>query len=84
MTPALEVEDLSVSYGRVPVLFDLDLRVEAGETLAVLGSNGAGKSTLLKAISGLLPVDRGAVRLHGTDVTSAPAEGRLGHGLVHL
>jgi ABC-type branched-subunit amino acid transport system ATPase component len=84
MTPALEVENLSVSYGRVPVLFDLDLRVEAGETLAVLGSNGAGKSTLLKAISGLLPVDSGAVRLHGTDVTSAPTEGRLGHGLVHL
>jgi ABC-type branched-subunit amino acid transport system ATPase component len=84
MAPALEVEGLSVSYGRVPVLFDLDLHVEAGETLAVLGSNGAGKSTLLKAISGLLPVDSGTVRLDGTDVSSTPTEGRLGHGLVHL
>jgi ABC-type branched-subunit amino acid transport system ATPase component len=81
---ALEVEQLHVSYGRVPVLFGLDLHVEAGETLAVLGSNGAGKSTLLKAISGLLPVDGGTVRLNGTDVTSMPAERRIGLGLAHL
>jgi branched-chain amino acid transport system ATP-binding protein len=50
----LEVRGLDVAYGPVQVLFGVDLTVEQGEIVALLGTNGAGKSTLLKAVSGLL------------------------------
>ena len=44
----LEIESLRAGYGRLPVLFDIDLSVDQGEVLAIVGPNGAGKSTLLK------------------------------------
>ncbi len=50
----LSVEGLNVSYGRLQVLWDVSLRVEAGEVVSVIGPNGAGKTTLLKTIVGLL------------------------------
>ena len=68
----LVVQDLHVSYGPVPVLFDIDLEVAEGEILALLGTNGAGKSTLLRAISGVTEADFGAVVLDGRDITHAP------------
>jgi len=58
----LSVEALNVSYGRLQVLWDLSLRVEAGEVVSVIGPNGAGKTTLIKTIVGLLrpwPAERG-------------------------
>ena len=63
---------LDVSYGNVQVLFDVDLEVDEGEIVALLGTNGAGKSTLLKAISGVVEADRGAVIFDGRDITHAP------------
>src|SRR2546429_10020750 len=51
----LRLERVCAGYGRAPVLQDVDLRVEKGETVALLGPNGAGKSTLLAAITGTLP-----------------------------
>src|SRR5256885_16016412 len=57
----LLVRGLNVSYGSVQVLFDIDLEIEEGTCVALLGTNGAGKSTLLKAISGTVEADRGAV-----------------------
>lgn len=68
----LVVKGLHVSYGPVPVLFDIDLEVAEGEILALLGTNGAGKSTLLRAISGVTEADYGAVVLDGRDITHAP------------
>ena len=50
----LEVNSLSVSYGRIPALREVSLAVERGEIVALIGANGAGKTTLLKSISGLL------------------------------
>ena len=50
----LKVSNLSAAYGRVQVLWDINLEIRAGEIVALIGSNGAGKSTLLAAISGLL------------------------------
>ena len=50
---ALELRGIDFSYGKVQVLFGVDLTVARGETLALLGSNGAGKSTLLRVVSGL-------------------------------
>lgn len=82
--PLLEVEGVDVHYGDAQALFDVGLRVDAGETLAVIGANGAGKSTLLKTIAGLLRPSRGSVRFAGDDVTRLPAYRRqpLGVALV--
>jgi len=72
--PLLRVRDLRVAYGDVQILFGVDLDVEEGEIIALLGTNGAGKSTLLKAISGVVPAHRGAVVFDGRDITHAPPE----------
>ena len=63
--PVLQIHNLDFSYGPVQVLFDVNLDLQKGEVLALLGTNGAGKSTLLRAISGLGIPDRGVVRLNG-------------------
>ena len=65
--PVLQVHNLDASYGPLQVLFGVDLQVQRGEVLALLGTNGAGKSTLLRAISGLVFPDRGVVRMNGHD-----------------
>ncbi len=64
----LEVASLGKRYGEVPVFADLDLRVDAGEFVAILGESGIGKSTLLNAIAGLDVVDAGSVRIAGVDI----------------
>lgn len=68
----LLVRGLNVSYGSVQVLFDVDIEIEKGSCVALLGTNGAGKSTLLKAISGTVEADRGAVIFEGREITHAP------------
>lgn len=82
--PLLHTQGVSVAYGSLQVLFDVDLTVERGETLALLGTNGAGKSTLLKAITGLVPLRRGRVTFDGADLTDAPVEDRFEAGIVQL
>lgn len=67
----LEVEKLDVFYGASQILFGVDLEVQKGRTLALLGRNGAGKSTTLKAISGIAPPTRGSVRFAGRDLAGA-------------
>lgn len=76
----LEVESLTVAAGAFR-LRDVSLRVAAGECHAVLGPSGSGKSTLLRAILGLLPCERGRIRIDGEDVASVPVE-RRGLGYV--
>lgn len=61
----LEVHNLTVTYQRGPVLWDVDFAIPAGVLVGVVGPNGAGKSTLLKAAMGLLPLASGEVRLFG-------------------
>jgi ABC-type multidrug transport system fused ATPase/permease subunit len=61
-------EDVTFGYGPEPVLHDLDLRVRAGETVALVGPTGAGKSTIAKLLARLYDADRGAVRVDGVDV----------------
>jgi ABC-type branched-subunit amino acid transport system ATPase component len=78
------VRNLDFSYGKVQVLFDVNLEVHEGETLALLGTNGAGKSTLLRVISGLGVAERGVVRLRGRTVTYADPELRVRVGIVQL
>ncbi len=70
---ALHVEDLTVSYHRRPVLWDIDLDVPPGVMAAIVGPNGAGKSTLIKSVLELVPATAGHVRLFGKPY---PAERR--------
>ncbi|HET9647340.1 MAG TPA: ATP-binding cassette domain-containing protein [Microlunatus sp.] len=76
---ALAVQDLTVEYGRLPVLRGVGLEVHAGETVTLLGGNGAGKSTLVRAVLGLTPHQRGEVRLFGTPLARFSAWRRIGH-----
>lgn len=68
----LEVSKLKVSYGGINAVKGIDLSVEAGEMVALIGANGAGKTTTLKAVSGLLH-HGGRVRYNGEDVSRRPA-----------
>jgi manganese/zinc/iron transport system ATP- binding protein len=65
MEPVLEVHDLTVSYDRKPVLWDIDLELPQGKLIGVVGPNGAGKSTLIKAIMGLVDHSSGYVKIFG-------------------
>jgi ABC-type branched-subunit amino acid transport system ATPase component/MFS family permease len=80
----LIVRDLDVSYGPVQVLFGVDLELQEGEIVALLGTNGAGKSTLLRAISGLVPAQGGAIFFDGEDVTGLEPEDSFQYGLVQV
>lgn len=80
----LEIEGLSVGYGRDPVLQALDLELRRGEIATLVGANGAGKSTLLKAISGLMRPMAGRIRLEGRDLAGLGPAGRLRLGLAHV
>jgi branched-chain amino acid transport system ATP-binding protein len=68
----LDVAGLNVRYGKSHVVFDLDLRVDPGELVALLGRNGAGKTTTILGIVGLLPGASGEVRVGGNDVSQWP------------
>jgi branched-chain amino acid transport system ATP-binding protein len=79
----LEGHGLAAGYGRRPVVHDIDLYVERGEILAILGANGAGKSTTLLALAGALPTLAGEVRLCGRPTTAGlAARARRGMGLI--
>lgn len=77
----LELQGVCSGYGRLRVLFDVDLSVDAGEFVAVVGNNGAGKSTLLKTILGIVPVTGGQIRVAGKRVTHLPAHERFARGV---
>ena len=64
--PPLEIHDLTVAYHHRPVLYGIDLKLQAGQLVGLIGPNGAGKSTLIKAIMGLLPVTGGWVKIFGS------------------
>ena len=77
----LEVSAVSSGYGEAQVLWDVSLRVDAGEIVAVVGANGAGKSTLLGTISGLVAPWRGSVMFNGVDVAGRRPEQIVAAGI---
>ena len=81
MTPHLQIEDVSVTYGAVRALNRLSIHAAKGETVALIGPNGAGKSSLLLAIAGVVPLRSGAVRLEGRDLAGQEPEQRVGLGI---
>jgi len=82
--PALQVHNLDFYYGTNQVLFDMNLQVEEGEIVALLGTNGAGKSTLLRAVSGLSHPHRGVVRIFGVNCTYLEPEQIIDQGVALL
>ncbi len=78
----LLVRGVSVHYGAVQVLFNVDLEVDEGEIVALLGTNGAGKSTLLKAVAGLVDPTEGAIVFDGRDLSYTPADEAAGRGVT--
>jgi branched-chain amino acid transport system ATP-binding protein len=78
---ALDIRDLSVSYGKVEALHKATVRVAPGSIVTVIGPNGAGKSTMLNAIMGLLPA-AGAIRYEGEEIGGLETESRVARGLV--
>lgn len=81
---ALKVQHLSGGYGASQVLFDIDLSIEEGQVVCLMGRNGMGKTTTIQSVLGLLPKKAGRVTFHGVDITDVPADriSRLGIGLV--
>jgi branched-chain amino acid transport system ATP-binding protein len=82
--PILEVDGLSVRYGKVEALHGAAIKVRAGQIVSVIGPNGAGKSTLLNAIMGALPNTghaKGSVVYQGEDVSAVPVEKRVARGM---
>jgi branched-chain amino acid transport system ATP-binding protein len=82
--PLLEVAGLHTYYGQSHVLHGVELRLDAGETLALMGRNGMGKTTTLRSIFGLAPPRRGEIRIRGQRFTGAPPHlvARAGLALV--
>jgi len=82
--PLLELKDLVVAYGELPILHQVNLKVQSGELVSVLGANGAGKTTLLQAISGLLRAKAGSVHFRDQDISKMRAHELPGLGLAHV
>ncbi len=82
--PLLSCRGVDVSYDKVQILFGVDLDVEQGEIIALLGTNGAGKSTLLKAVSGLVDPHGGQILFGGADITHADAVTTAKQGIVQV
>jgi branched-chain amino acid transport system ATP-binding protein len=80
----LELAGVDVAYGDLPALSSVDLVVEAGETLSVVGANGAGKTTMLRTISGLLRARRGEIRFEGERIDRWPCHRVVERGVVHV
>jgi branched-chain amino acid transport system ATP-binding protein len=79
----LEVRSLTVRYGGICALEGVDLTVEAGEVVALLGANGAGKTTLLRAISRIVETDEGSIHFDGTDLGRVGAPKAVALGIGH-
>ena len=77
----LELDGVATSYGTVPMLRGVSLRVGKGEMVCLLGPNGAGKTTTFRAICGLLPLDRGSIRVAGRDLAGTRTERLAGLGI---
>ncbi|HXP29543.1 MAG TPA: ABC transporter ATP-binding protein [Stellaceae bacterium] len=82
--PLLEISGIDGGYGRVQVLWGVELDVYERETVVLLGANGAGKSTLLKAAMGLIPVWSGRILFGGADVTHLRTDRRVRKGMVYM
>lgn len=80
----LEIQDLESGYGEMQILWGIDLRVEPGETVILLGANSAGKTTLLRTIIGLLPSRGGSIRFEGEPIEQLTPDQRIRRGMAFM
>jgi len=80
----LKIKDLTAGYSMEPVLHSIDMVVEKGRIVTLLGANGAGKSTILKTISGLIKPDKGRIEFCGADIVSRRPDEIVKLGLGHV
>jgi branched-chain amino acid transport system ATP-binding protein len=80
----LELRGISTGYGGTPVVHDIDLTVQAGEIVTLVGANGAGKSTLVKTISGLLRPHGGQILFEGRRIETLSPRARVLLGIAHV
>jgi branched-chain amino acid transport system ATP-binding protein len=80
----LEVAGLRAGYGKIDVLHEVSIALDAGTLCAIVGANGAGKTTLLLAISAIVAKRAGSVRFDGADVTKLPPHALVRRGLLHV
>ena len=83
-TPMLEMHGVTAGYGPFTALWNVALRVSAGEAVAVVGPNGAGKTTLLRVISGVIAPNAGMITFEGVSLAGRPAHEVVAHGIAHV
>ena len=80
----LAIRDLRSSYGKIEVLHDVNMSIERGQIVSLIGANGAGKTTLLKTISGLIRPTAGAIEFEGKSIVRRPPHKIVGLGLSQV
>jgi len=80
----LELDGVTAAYETTPILRDVDLSVEAGEIVGVMGKNGVGKTTLMKTVIGLVEPTDGTITYDGVDVTHESADERARSGMGYI
>ena len=80
----LELNNVHAGYGKLKILRGIDMKVERGSIVELLGGNGTGKSTLLKTVSGLLPLMEGSMLFDGVDIGALKPHERMRLGLVQV
>jgi branched-chain amino acid transport system ATP-binding protein len=80
----MEIEGLTIAFGRLVAVRDVSLTVREGETVAIFGANGSGKTTFLKGIAGLVPIERGKVVYRGEDLSRLPPHERAARGIRYV
>jgi branched-chain amino acid transport system ATP-binding protein len=83
MADMLTIDGVEVSYGAIRALQGISLTIKAGEIVTLIGANGAGKSTTLRAISGLVPAQRGRIVFEGAEIASLSADKIVQKGIGH-
>jgi branched-chain amino acid transport system ATP-binding protein len=78
----LEVRDIDVFYGDVQVLWDVNLKIEKGETVSIIGNNGSGKSTITKTMLGMIGPKKGSIKFNGLEITGLPTHQIIKKGIT--
>ena len=80
----LELSQVNAGYGDLRVLFDINMHIDKGEVVALVGSNGAGKTTVLRCISGEIKIKQGSISWYDQDLSAMPPYARVKIGIAHI